>query len=67
MTDSHDPREPQALARRVQLACLDAALQAWEAAGQQGLCAEGRWEAAVGAIQSVDLAALLAAPSGPPA
>jgi hypothetical protein len=40
-------------------ACLEAALQAYEDAGMQGLCAEGRWEAAVGALKAVELAPLL--------
>jgi hypothetical protein len=40
-------------------ACLEAALQAYEDAGMQGLCAEGRWEAAIGALRTVELAPLL--------
>jgi hypothetical protein len=47
------------LANRVRQACLEAALQAYEDAGIQGLCAEGRWEAAVSALRTVDLAPLL--------
>lgn len=43
------------LAEAVRQACLRAALQAHEDAGIQGLCAEGRWEAAVSAIRGVDL------------
>lgn len=39
----------------VRRACIEAALAAYEDAGISGLCAEGRWEAAVGAIQSLDL------------
>jgi DNA-binding transcriptional MocR family regulator len=38
----------------VRNACVAVALQAWEDAGIQGLCAEGRWEAAIGAIRSLD-------------
>jgi hypothetical protein len=61
------------LAERIREACLEAALQAYEDAGVQGLCAEGRWEAAVGALQTVDLVPLLreyqhsSAPGSPPA
>ena len=48
----------------VRRACIEAALAAYEDAGISGLCAEGRWEAAVGAIQSVDLAPLAAQAGG---
>jgi glutamate formiminotransferase/formiminotetrahydrofolate cyclodeaminase len=41
---------------------VDAALAAYEDAGLSGLCAEGRWEAAVDAMRRLDLA-----PSGTPA
>ena len=47
------------LAKRSRDACLQAALQAYEDAGIQGLCEEGRWEAAVGALKTVELAPLL--------
>ncbi len=49
MTDS------LAVAEVVRQACIDAALAAYEDAGISGLCAEGRWEAAVSAMQSLDL------------
>ncbi len=42
-------------AERFRSALLEAALRAYEDAGIQGLCAEGRWEAAVSAMRSVDL------------
>lgn len=47
------------MAERIRNALIDAAVQAYEDAGIQGLCAEGRWEAAVGALRSVDLMPLL--------
>ena len=47
------------LARRIREKCIEAALQAYEDAGMQGLCEEGRWEAAVSALRTVDLAPLL--------
>jgi hypothetical protein len=47
------------LAKRVRDACLQAALQAYEDAGIQGLCAEGRWEAAICALRTVEFAPLL--------
>ena len=51
--------ELEDLAKRIRDACLAAALQAYEDAGVQGLCAEGRWEVAVGALKTVELAPLL--------
>jgi len=51
--------ELEDLAKRVRDTCLEALLQAYEDAGIQGLCAEGRWEVAVGALKTVDLAPLL--------
>jgi len=48
-----------ALAEKVRSACLQAALDAYERAGIAGLCGEGRWELAVQAIQTLDLAQLL--------
>jgi glutamate formiminotransferase/formiminotetrahydrofolate cyclodeaminase len=39
-------------------AVLDAALAAYEDAGLSGLCAEGRWEAAVQAMRGLDLTAI---------
>jgi len=46
------------LVETVRAACLEAALAAYEDAGFRGLCAEGRWEAAVAAIRHVDLSAV---------
>lgn len=50
---------PDQLAEAVRAACLEAALKAHEDAGLRGLCEEGRWEAAVGALQSLDLGKLM--------
>jgi hypothetical protein len=47
------------LAEAVRAACVRAAVTAYEDAGIQGLCGEGRWEAAVGALQSIDLHKLI--------
>ena len=38
-------------------ALITVAIRAWEDAGLSGLCAEGRWEAAIGAIRAWDAAA----------
>jgi len=51
--------ELEDLAKRIRDACLEAVLKEYEDAGIQGLCAEGRWEAAVGALRILDLAPLL--------
>jgi len=47
--------DPRALAEAARQACIAAALAAYEDAGVLGLCAEGRWEAAVSAMQSLEL------------
>ena len=51
----------ETLAKRIRDACLESATQAYEDAGVQGLCAEGRWEAAIGALKTMDLPPLLRA------
>lgn len=43
------------LAERVRAALLEQALAAHADAGVRGLCAQGAWEAAVGALRSLDL------------
>ena len=47
------------LAHVVREACVRAAVDAYEQAGVSGLCAEGRWELAVDAMRSLDLAAMI--------
>ena len=39
----------------IRLALIDAALAAYNDAGLSGLCADGRWEAAIGALRTLDL------------
>ena len=51
--------EDRQLAESVRKACLTAAREAYEDAGLSGLCAEGRWEAALGAIAALDVAEVL--------
>jgi hypothetical protein len=48
------------VAEAVRQACIATALDAHEQAGISGLCQEGRWEAAIEAVRSLDLAAVLA-------
>jgi hypothetical protein len=52
------------LIEAVRAACLDAAVLAYEDAGIRGLCANGRWEAALAAIGQLDLSHLLNASDG---
>ncbi len=49
------------LAEAVRAACIKAALAAYEDGGVLGLCAEGRWEYAISALQQLDVDALVAA------
>jgi len=51
------------VAEAVRAACIVAAERAYEDGGTSGLCAQGRWELAVGAIRELDLQRILA-PSG---
>jgi hypothetical protein len=50
--------EDSPLVEAVRRALIDAAEAAYEDAGIQGLCGEGRWEAAVSAMRGVDLEAV---------
>ena len=52
------PEEAAELFERARAAFLAAARDAYEDAGIQGLCAEGRWEAALGAIERLDYSKL---------
>ncbi|MCR4300460.1 MAG: hypothetical protein NUV51_02540 [Sulfuricaulis sp.] len=47
------------IAETVRAACPKAAQDACENAGVSGLCQEGRWECAVAAIRSQDLAPVI--------
>jgi hypothetical protein len=63
MTDpSVDPRH---LSEAVRAALLSAGAAAYEDAGMQGLCDEGRWEAAFGAMQRLDLQPVIDRGSAP--
>ena len=55
---------PSILVETVRAACLNAAVAAYEDAGIRGLCADGRWEAALAAIRHVDLSGVLEPPAG---
>jgi len=57
MTDGDGPIDVDALAEQVRQACVEAAVGAYDDAATSGLCHEGAWEAAVGAIRSLDVTA----------
>ena len=56
---SHRADTSSVVAETVRAACLDAARLAYEDAGIRGLCADGRWEAALTAIRQLDLSDVL--------
>ena len=60
MTPPDLPPHPgvPALGEAIRRAVIQAGEAAYEDAGIQGLCAEGRWEAAVAAMRSLDVAAI---------
>ena len=47
------------LAESVRQECIAAALNAYETARIDGLCHEGAWECAMGAIRAIDLSAVV--------
>jgi len=51
------------LVETVRADCVEAALATYEDAGIRGLCAEGRWEAALAAIRHVNLSDVLEPPA----
>ena len=56
---TEDGRAPHTdTAEAVRRVLLDAAVAAYEDAGLSGLCTEGRWEAAIDAVRSLDLSPL---------
>jgi hypothetical protein len=63
---SHRADTSSVVADTVRAACLDAARLAYEDAGIRGLCADGRWEAALTAIRQLDLSGVLDLRAGPP-
>ena len=52
---------PQKIAEAVRRACIEAALEAYEDAQVRSLCREGAWEVAIGAVRTLDVAAVIAA------
>ena len=48
------------LAEAIRIACLEAALESYEDASMRGLCHEGAWECAIGAIRTLNVRRILA-------
>ena len=63
---SHRADTSSVVAETVRAACLDVARLAYEDAGIRGLCADGRWEAALTAIRQLDLSGVLDLQAGLP-
>ena len=51
--------EPHEIAEAVRQACIAAALAAYEDAGMNGLCHEGRWECSVDAMRALNIEAIV--------
>lgn len=60
MSEHDREQDSLQLAEAVRAACLAAALESYEDASMRGLCHEGAWECAVGAIRTLNLQHLLA-------
>jgi len=56
---SHRADTSSVVAETVRAACLNVARLAYEDAGIRGLCADGRWEAALTAIRRLDLSVVV--------
>jgi hypothetical protein len=63
---SHRADTSSVVAEAVRAACLNVARLASEDAGIRGLCADGRWEAALTAIRRLDLSVVLDLGAGLP-
>lgn len=47
------------IAKKIKQACIDAAREGYQTAAMSGLCCEGAWEAAVSAMQMLDVETIL--------
>lgn len=54
------PAADKRIALKVRQACIEAAQQGFKDASMSGLCAEGAMEAAISAIQKLDIASIIA-------
>lgn len=55
----HDEDQYVQIAEAVRAACLAVAQESYEEASIRGLCHEGAWEYALGAIRTLDLRSVL--------
>jgi hypothetical protein len=60
MNDHDENHDSLQRAEAIRTACLTAALESYTDASMRGLCHEGAWECAIGAIRSLNLAHILA-------
>jgi hypothetical protein len=59
MNKDDDERNLLRIAEAIRVACLEAALESYEEAGMHGLCHEGAWGCAIGAIRSLNVKRIL--------
>jgi hypothetical protein len=59
MNKDDDERNLLRIAEAIRAACLEAALESYEEAGMRGLCHEGAWECAIGAMRSLNVKRIL--------
>lgn len=66
--DNDSSREMRAVAEKIRAAFVETALNSYEDASANGLCAQGAWECAVDAMRRVEITDLLKSlsPSGAP-
>ena len=57
--DEQQHSETRRMAEAVRSACIAAALSGYESAAISGLCHEGAWEAAIGALRMLDVEKLI--------
>jgi hypothetical protein len=60
MSEHDEEQKFMRIAETIRVACLQAALESYEEASMRGLCQEGAWECAIGAIRSLNLQRILA-------
>jgi len=61
----HSVDEQNLLAETVRQACIDAARAGFQEAKMAGLCDEGAWENAIGAIEMMDVDGIIARKESP--
>jgi hypothetical protein len=59
MNNSSNERDVRAIAAKIRAAYLETAVNSYEDAAANGLCAQGAWECAVDAMRHLDVISLL--------